>query len=74
MAAFRIDLVTKQQKLYDHIDEYYAKRLKKRTVKIEISEVNIETKDPFEPDIEIKEEEMDEYDELSVKNEVTECE
>ena len=73
MTAFRIDLVTKQQKLYDFVDEHFAKRLKKRTVKMEISEVNIETKDPFEPDIVIKEENIDDYDELSVKNEATEC-
>ncbi|CAO1358792.1 unnamed protein product [Diamesa hyperborea] len=72
ISAFRIDLVSKQQKLYDFVDEHFAKRLKKRTVKMEISEVNIETKDPFEPDILIKEENINEYDELSVKNEVSE--
>ena len=74
ITAFRIDLITKQQKLYDFVDEHFAKRLKKRNVKMEISEVNIETKDPFEPDILIKEENIDEYDNLSVKNELTECE
>lgn len=72
MTAFRVDLVLKQQKLYDFVDEHVAKRLKKRTVKMEISEVNIENKDPFEPDIQIKEENIDEYDELEVKNEIVE--
>lgn len=74
MTAFRVDLISKQQKLYDFVDEDYAKRLKKRTIKLELSEVNIETKDPFEPDIRIKEENIDEFDNLTVKKEETDCE